>query len=335
MKIKRIIFGMLIFSGSLCAQHTTRFSQYSLNASSINPAFTGIEDYVDFKLGFREQWSGFEDAPKGFFFNLNGVITRSDPSQHIHNSLRVSDPAIYEMTEYQEKKRLRHGLGLILQSESQTPFKQASYLATYSLHLPLNDKLNLALGTSFGLFQRSIDVGVDFEVKDKSNDALYQALLENGGRQTAFDINMGLLLYSDKLFLGLSAMPIVSSDISKESIIANEDNLTLVGIAGLRFDLNEKWSFTPSVVARIREPTNPGYDINMKFSRSDYLWFGLSYRENKTTNLNIGLLFNTRYSISYSYDYSFTELNTVSSGSHEFVLGLSLSKENHHRSLIW
>ncbi len=66
-------------------------------------------------------------------------------------------------------------------------------------------------------------------------------------------------------------------------------------------------------------------DFNGKVSYQDFIWIGHSYRSRYGVAAMAGInIFNT-ITVAYSYDYSTTQINTISSGSHEIVVGFALS----------
>jgi hypothetical protein len=60
----------------LCAQQRPQYTQYIFNNYLLNPALSGIENYVDFKAGFRKQWSGIDDAPQTTFASAHWNLGR-------------------------------------------------------------------------------------------------------------------------------------------------------------------------------------------------------------------------------------------------------------------
>ena len=50
------------------AQQKPHYTQYILNQYIINPAISGIENYVDVKASHRRQWVGIQDAPVTTYF---------------------------------------------------------------------------------------------------------------------------------------------------------------------------------------------------------------------------------------------------------------------------
>ena len=60
------------------AQAKPYYTQYILNNYILNPAITGIENYTDVKLSYRNQWAGITGAPVTTYFSIQGPLGRSD-----------------------------------------------------------------------------------------------------------------------------------------------------------------------------------------------------------------------------------------------------------------
>jgi hypothetical protein len=67
------------------------------------------------------------------------------------------------------------------------------------------------------------------------------------------------------------------------------------------------------------------YDVNLKLAFRDHFWIGGAYRENDAVAALIGFNLGSFISLGYSYDYTTSNLNTVSNGTHEIVLGIFLN----------
>ena len=75
----RIIF-MLMIATSLSgfAQQSFQFAQYQQTALFYNPAFSGIEDFIDVKVGFRKKWAGLDSSPTSGFVSGNLAFEMSE-----------------------------------------------------------------------------------------------------------------------------------------------------------------------------------------------------------------------------------------------------------------
>src|SRR5688572_2763187 len=77
MKKLYILFSLLLYTSAIKAQQKPQFSQYMINNYLLNPAVTGIEDYTNIKMGFRQQWIGLEGAPKSYYITGHGAIGKA------------------------------------------------------------------------------------------------------------------------------------------------------------------------------------------------------------------------------------------------------------------
>jgi type IX secretion system PorP/SprF family membrane protein len=91
--------------------------------------------------------------------------------------------------------------------------------------------------------------------------------------------------------------------------------------AGTRLFLSEDWAVLPSAMLRFVQPLPMGFDLNMKFQYQDYFWFGGGYRYQDGFSGMFGLNISNTFNLGYSYDFTTSQLNTVSRGSHEILLG--------------
>ncbi|MFI5453507.1 type IX secretion system membrane protein PorP/SprF [Pedobacter sp. UC225_61] len=62
-----LIIFIIGISLSSFGQQRPQYTQYIFNNYLLNPALSGIENYTDFKAGYRKQWSGIEGAPQTTF----------------------------------------------------------------------------------------------------------------------------------------------------------------------------------------------------------------------------------------------------------------------------
>jgi type IX secretion system PorP/SprF family membrane protein len=76
-KIFSIILTIVLLKAAH-AQQKPHYTQYILNQYIVNPAITGIENYVDVKLSHRHQWVGLQDAPVTTYFTMHSAIGKKD-----------------------------------------------------------------------------------------------------------------------------------------------------------------------------------------------------------------------------------------------------------------
>src|SRR6266487_658276 len=71
------VYGMLSTSTSF-AQQRPHYTQYILNNYILNPALSGIENYTDLKISARDQWVGFNGAPRTVYLTIHGPLGKKD-----------------------------------------------------------------------------------------------------------------------------------------------------------------------------------------------------------------------------------------------------------------
>ena len=69
---------LLFFTAPVLGQQRPHYTQYILNNYILNPALSGIENYTDVKLSYRNQWVGFPGAPQTMYASVHGPIGKKD-----------------------------------------------------------------------------------------------------------------------------------------------------------------------------------------------------------------------------------------------------------------
>src|SRR6478672_7599988 len=78
--IKRSLAVLLTLPAFLitAAQQKPYYTQYILNNYLLNPALSGIENYTDVKLSYRNQRTGINGAPVTVYFTAHAPIGKKD-----------------------------------------------------------------------------------------------------------------------------------------------------------------------------------------------------------------------------------------------------------------
>lgn len=332
------LFGLSMMGGSSLAQSSYHLTQYFQNAPVLNPAFTGIDNFTDIKIGYRQQWTGLENSGRTFYASVYGLLVRSKYDKIKSNSLRISDPSLYEGTETENFKRkaaIKHGIGGYVINDQFGPFNQTYGYLTYAFHYPLTRELQLSVGVSGGINRKRIDTD-QVQVKNPDADITYQAFLASGAVSNNFDVNAGMTLYSQRFYLGYAVQRLLGNPIfNNDEVNFEKQAIGHVVSAGYVLPLGADYLFLPSVATTI----NPGLpsivDISAKIRYQKSYWLGLNYRDSRALSIMGGVFINERYSLSYSYDFSFNEVSQYMQGSHEIVLGIMLNNDRGDVPFAW
>ena len=311
------------------AQQRPHYTQYILNNYILNPALSGIENYVDLKVSGRNQWVGLNGAPQTFYLSLHGPIGKDNyRTSATSYNMPGENPRGRAYWETYTAAEPHHGAGFTIVNDKTGLFSRFTANATYAYHLGLSARTNLSAGFAAGISRIGYNPS-----KAEFADPNDPVLAMNSGiiNKIRPDLGIGLWLYSSNYFAGISAQQIIPQKIRFTDDAAYGSKLVphLFATAGYRFLLNEDINAIPSVMVKYvnGSPTKPQVDLNVKMQYRDLLWVGGSYRYKDGYAAMVGLNVLNSFNVGYSYDFTSTPLNTVSRGTHEFILGFLIGNK--------
>ncbi len=311
------------------AQQKPHYTQYILNQYIVNPALTGIENYVDLKVSHRHQWTGFRDAPVTTYASIHGAIGKKDYRTTATSfEMNGENPRGKRYWEDYTAPEPHHGVGLQVINDVTGPLSNFSAYATYAYHLGLSPRTSLAAGFGAGINRMSID-GSKLDYGDVTVDpAVYSSGVLN---QTRLDMTAGLYLYSADYFIGLSAQQVVPQkiDFSNKYIRVKEGRSVphLFATAGYRFLVGADFNLIPSLMVKYVNPLPTQIEANLKLQYRDMLWVGGSYRHKDGFAGMVGMNIFSTFNVGYAYDYTTSRLNNYSKGTHEVIVGFIIGNK--------
>jgi type IX secretion system PorP/SprF family membrane protein len=330
---KILILFIALWPGILLAQQQFQLSQFFQSANMINPAVTGIEDFVDLKVGFRQQWSGFADAPRTYFISAHGAFKPKKGFMYEKNSLRISNPSLYQDLPGSADTKWMHGVGGYVIRDEQGSFKQMSSYGSYASHFQLGQTMRLSIGISAGISNRRWDIDqIRLRIPE---DELYNTYLSQGVIENYFDVNAGMMLYSSNFFFGYSAAHLLQNKILADNENVGKLNIHHYIMAGYRFRLNDRLELLPSALIKYVDPAPPVVDFDIKAKYDQLLWAGIGYRHDNAIVAMAGFYLSDFLTISYSYDYITNDLGAYNSGTHEIALGFMLFNSQQSSPYMW
>jgi type IX secretion system PorP/SprF family membrane protein len=315
------------------AQQRPQYTQYVLNNFLLNPALSGIENYTDIKAGFRRQWMGIDDAPQTSFVSANwklgdDYLWRNALSLPEKDDNPMNDNYMQNYT----SSPAHHGMGVIGVLDKVGPISRLDASLNYAYHLQLNGFMNLSVGVSAGISRISLDVSaLEFE------DDYEPATIDMVASQIRPDLGVGVWLYGANFFAGASVQQLIAQNLSYLHYAKGEDTPHFFVTAGYRLIPVEDISVTPSVMIKSVSPAPLSFDANLKVSFRDRLWVGGSYRRNDSFAALAGINVSKLFNLTYSFDLTTSDLQTVTNGTHEIVLGVQLNNlyEVFGRQRMW
>lgn len=327
------------------AQQKPHYTQYILNQYIINPALSGIENYTDINVSHRHQWAGISGSPVTSYITVQGPINKKDYRTNV-NSYEVVDEENPRGKEYWDSYTAapaHHGVGLQVINDNAGALSNFSAYATYAYHVGITNKLNVSAGLGAGISRYSLDESkLDF-MNTEVDPTVYNGSSINSLK---YDMTAGVYVYTSNYFIGLSAQQIVPSRlVFSNSTITTLEGKTVPHIfltGGYRFLLTEDINMIPSLMFKYVQPAPVQVEMNVKFQYRDFLWAGFSYRHLDGVAGMVGMRVLNFASLSYSYDYTTSVLNSYNTGTHEFVLGITIGNKYNRgkmyscpRSYLW
>jgi len=319
--IKRFILTSIILAGLILngsGQQKPLFSQYMINKYLVNPAVAGVNGFSTVNTVFREQYVGFENAPRTITLNAqtrlmkNSYIVRKLPLRKKHSRATRNGTV---------------GLGANIFNDRNGIVSKTGLGLTYAYHINFNNNFQLSMGLSGSAFQFKLD---------DSGSYLYNPddPLLNESRKAFWvpDAALGTYITNNRVYAGLSMTDLFGSSLKLGSS-HYKDNfreerayyLTAGFIQGFDYDI----AVEPSVMLRATK-FETQIDLNTRvYYKKDY-WAGFSYRTDKTIVVMAGLFVNKAY-FGYAYDASLGSVKNYSYGSHEIMLGVRFGESSSRR----
>jgi len=270
------------------SQTTPQFSQKELNLSSYNPAAIGSEINHILKLQYRTQWVGFEGNPTTQALTYNGAVTKSV------------------------------GLGASLYYDKTGPVRNYGLNLGYAYHL-LFQKFNLGLGISASASQYQFNT--DEILFHDINDPLVNGSVLKS--KIVPDVNAGLFMYNKKFYFGLSTEQMLSSKI-KDATATIPALQKYYGMLGVNFTFENQLVLAPHTMVMMNSLSPFQYEVGLRANFPQGFLTDITYRSNDAVTFMLGVYFQKRIMLAYSYDFVYSDIRSYHSGSHELSLIFNL-----------
>jgi len=313
------------------AQQKPYYTQYILNNYILNPALSGIENYTDLKLSYRNQWSGINGAPTTMYLSVQGPINKQD-YRTTATSFQIpgENPRGEAYWEDYTAPEPHSGIGMIVLNDKTGYINRTSVYGTYAYHKGISGRTSLAVGFMGGFTNVSLDRSkIDWATLDPNDPAIGY----NDGelKKLSPEVGAGLWLYSKNYFLGASVLNIIPG---KAEFVANDNYGSTFSpqyfvTGGYRFLMDGDMSVLPSALIQMSNGLPIQAHLNVKLQYMDLVWFGGSYRFSDELGgfaAMAGINVSNTFNIGYSYDMSTTSrLQTYTGGSNEIIIGFLIN----------
>ena len=274
------------------------YSQYMFNMMHINPAYAGNRAVDNITTLFRKQWVGIEGSPT---------------------------TATLSWDRRQEESNI--GYGLQIYNDRLGIESTSGIQAFYSYRIPFQHSF-LSLGLSGGVLNyRAAYSTVE---TSQGGDPLFQENV-NGLLPTA---GIGALYATDQWYIGLSVPALLETKINihNQQVTTSANNHYFL-TGGYIFQVSESFKLKPSILLKAVEGAPFEYDFNLNAWLQDIVGLGVSYRTNDALVAMFELQIAPEFRLGYAYDYTISNLQPFSKGTHELMLRYEFNSKDSRRIL--
>ena len=295
--MKRLIYIILLIiagAAGLNAQQLPHYTQYMFNDFVINPAVAGVQDYYQIRTNHRFQWVGLLDPP-------------------MTNSIAFYGP----------HENLDMGYGGYVYNDVTGPTSRAGITGSYAYNIAVTGDIRLSMGLSASIMQYRID-GTQLDPKDVADPSILSMV------STSYlpDAGLGLYLYADEFYVGLSAAQLLNNSVkifdNKNGLNRLKTHINLIG--AYRFQIDRDWLIEPSVMVKGTAPKELSFDITGRVEWQKMLWGAISYRYHEAIGIMLGYSFDEMLFFGYAYDIGISAIRQYQTGSHEIMIGYRFNK---------
>lgn len=265
------------------AQQDPLKAHYMLNQLLVNPSYAGSSELISLDFTSRIQWVGLEGAPQTYAFSVH------TPYKH------------------------QLGFGLSLQSDIAGPLSNTGFKISASYHVLLDKNIKLYAGLSAGM--NNVNAALSsVEGVQVDDPAFYQNI-------NRFKPVFGAGLYAKFTsgFVGFSVPSLLNQKYTVETgNWTYQRHAFLMG--GYLFDIHPDFKLRSMAMTRYVKNAPLSIEATLAVIMRDRFWFGLLYRHKDAVGPLFSIQVYDDFRLTYSYDYSITQLRTFQSGSHEVTL---------------
>ena len=287
------ILALVIITNVSFGQQDPMYTQYFFSTQTINPAYVGTWDALGFMALTRQQWVGWDGAPRTHTFMMQAPM-RND----------------------------KVALGLSVISDKIFKTNQFGIWGDYSYKVKMTDVTNLRMGLKGGFTNYSNNL-TQYGIIDP-NDQLFQGDLVN---KFIPNFGVGLFLFNPMYYVGLSVPKMLNNDITEDNpnnfvVQAERRHYYLEG--GMVFNVNEYLKFKPTFITKVTQGAPAQLDLSANVLFLEKFWIGAMFRTKDAVGIIAQFIYRNSLRVGYSFDYSSTRLHNYNSGTHEIMVSYEL-----------
>lgn len=286
---------LILFCRSVQAQQDPLYSQYINNPFVLNPAYAGFTRDLNISTSYRKQWAGFEGSPTTF--NANGHISLLDN---------------------------RMGTGLMFVSDGIGNSTTTEVMGSYAYRIKLDNTKTLSFGLQAGIANYKFD-NSKLNPFDNS-DPLFQGTYS----VTKPSLGAGLILSTDRFFLGLSVPRMLKTSLAADGITAAVYTQHYYAMGYYIFLLSDRIRFKPSMLLKLVNGAPASADINTSFILHENYQAGVFTRNFNTYGVFFQGIFKDFFCLGYVFEVPTNSSVGTNFYTNEITIGIRMKVLKFH-----
>lgn len=303
---KYMMLIMIVCTGTYAwGQQQSLVTMFMYNKLLINPAYAGYHEHPCATGHVREQWLGFDGAPKTQSISIHGPLS----SQRI-------------------------GIGLNIQRRSIGVSSATTFDGIYDYRVPMgNGTLSLGVQASARILEVDYTDPNVRTVQDINIDPGVESISDS---KFIANVGAGAYYYTPSFYVGLSAPRLMNSDIDFElnNLFTAREQAHYYLMTGFALRMDHRMSFVPQVLVRYVQGAPVDVDLNLGIRWWEDYSLGVTFRKGGVDDRlleSIDLMASAKVlrglRIGAAYDITLSELRQYSNGSIEVMLMYCFGEE--------
>jgi len=278
------------------AQQLPFSSQYYANMFTVNPAFTGSNEFGSIFLSHRSQYAGVQGGPQTSYLSIDG------------------------------KLRSNVGLGLVAYHDQTDILGRTSAMANYSYGLKLGTEQRLTFGVAAGVQNNVVNYD-QAQVVDQNDPILFASRQS----KTVFNADAGIAYQWKDLQVGVAVpqflmkQPDYTTNTGSSIIYSNSRHYRFTARYNFNISKSRDIVAYPLVMVRAVKGAPVQYDLNAIVDYKKWGWFSVSYRSNYAVTMSVGVRYKN-LTVGYAQDIITGKVANYSRRSSEFLLSYALGE---------
>jgi type IX secretion system PorP/SprF family membrane protein len=298
MKKLLLLSFVILLSIASYGQSRKYMAQFSHMQGYLNPALTAYEGSMVKGL-VRNQWAGWEGAPKMYFVSAELDFANLGGSSELG----------------------KNAMGVNLLSDEYGAFTETELILSYATRIQVSEKAGLRMGAGVNI--NSIRLDGTRLTTEQANDPTLAQYVGGFADMNIVDFNMGMSVTHPNYYVSYAVHNINQGSISSGDIFMDKKPRVGIAQAGYRNRFSENTTVIGNAMWRSQSDLPDNVELNLKMLFYDKFWIGAGHRVDYANNAQLGVLMG-KVRFGYVYEWPMLQSYLLPNPTHEFMLSFRL-----------